>query len=212
MINAAVLVVKAAIVLAVSAHPAGHTTVQPGDTLSGLYGSQWPAACQVNHLANCDLITAGQVLVNPGSHVTHGDGDGAAPGTAYGVAGHFWGDGDGDGFDLTHSPFPAAPVQSAPVQSSGVSVPSAPVQAAPVQTSGGSGQFHVPGMPQSFTNCIAFRESTNGTNPAANGNVFGIIPASGHNVSGMSVAQQEQVAGQIYATSGAAAWGPFDGC
>jgi hypothetical protein len=61
-------------------------------------------------------------------------------------------------------------------------------------------------MPRSLANCIWFRESTNGTNPAAHGNQFGTIPASGCNVAGDSVAPQEAVAGQIYASAGGAAW------
>lgn len=69
----------------------------------------------------------------------------------------------------------------------------------------------IPGMPQALANCIWYRESTNGTNPAAHGNQFGIILASGYTVAGDSVAQQEQVAGQIYASAGGAAW-LADGC
>ena len=84
----------------------------------------------------------------------------------------------------------------------------APVQPSSTNTASG---ISIPGMPQSLANCIWFRESTNGTNPAAGGNQFGIIPASGFSVAGDSVQQQEQVAGQIYAQSGGAAWAA-DGC
>jgi murein DD-endopeptidase MepM/ murein hydrolase activator NlpD len=90
--------------------------------------------------------------------------------------------------------------------------PSTPTPAPTASSVTGGGQFSVPGMPQSLANCIAFRESTNGTNPAAHGNIFGIIPASGYNVAGDSVAQQEQVAGQLYAADGAQPWAPSDGC
>ena len=69
----------------------------------------------------------------------------------------------------------------------------------------------IPGVPQSFAACVAYRESTNNTNPAAHGNAYGIIPASGYNVSGDSVAQQKQVFKQIYDTSGPRAWAA-DGC
>ena len=69
----------------------------------------------------------------------------------------------------------------------------------------------IPGVPSSFAACVAYRESTNDTNPAANGNAYGIIPASGYNVSGDSIAQQKQVFKQIYDTSGPAAWAA-DGC
>jgi hypothetical protein len=99
----------------------------------------------------------------------------------------------------------SAPSTPAP-STSGTPVPST---SAPVTTPGGG--VSIPGMPQGLANCIAFRESTNGTNPAANGNVFGIIPASGYNVAGQSLAQQEATAGQIYAQYGGAAWAA-DGC
>jgi LysM repeat protein len=78
--------------------------------------------------------------------------------------------------------------------------------------SGGSGGLYdIPGMPSGLAHCIAYRESTDDTNPAANGNAYGIIPASGYNVAGDSIAQQNQVAGEIYAQSGGAAWAA-DGC
>lgn len=99
----------------------------------------------------------------------------------------------------------AVSVASGPPSPSGT--PSAPAPA----VSDGTASFSIPGMPASLASCIAFRESTDGTNPAADGNVFGIIPASGYNVAGDSLAQQEQVAGQIYATTGASAWAA-DGC
>jgi hypothetical protein len=69
----------------------------------------------------------------------------------------------------------------------------------------------IPGVPRAFATCVAYRESTNNTNPAAHGNVYGIIPASGYNVSGDSIAQQKQVFKQIYDTSGPRAWAA-DGC
>lgn len=90
-------------------------------------------------------------------------------------------------------------------------VPATAPQRVAAPSPASTGGISIPGMPQSLANCIWFRESTDGTNPAADGNQFGIIPASGFNVSGMSVAQQEQVAGQIYAQSGGAAWAA-DGC
>jgi hypothetical protein len=83
-------------------------------------------------------------------------------------------------------------------------------------TSSGSGYdssalSDIPGVPQSFAACVAYRESTNNTNPAAHGNAYGIIPASGYNVGGDSIAQQKQVFKQIYDTSGRGAWAA-DGC
>jgi hypothetical protein len=69
----------------------------------------------------------------------------------------------------------------------------------------------IPGVPYSFATCVAYRESTDDTNPAADGNAYGIIPASGYNVSGDSIAQQKLVFKQIYDTSGPQAWAA-DGC
>jgi len=69
----------------------------------------------------------------------------------------------------------------------------------------------IPGVPHSFATCVAFRESTDDTNPAAHGNAYGIIPASGYNVSGDSIAQQKMVFKQIYDTTGPSAWAA-DGC
>jgi LysM repeat protein len=69
----------------------------------------------------------------------------------------------------------------------------------------------IPGVPQSFAACVAYRESTNLQNPAANGNAYGIIPASGYNVAGMSLAQQKQVFAQLYQQYGGAPWAA-DGC
>jgi len=99
-------------------------------------------------------------------------------------------------------------VPPAPAVSSPAPAASSP---APAASSSGSG-YSAAGVPQSFLDCIAYRESTNGTNPAAGGNVFGIIPASGYNVAGESLAQQEQVVSQLYARYGSAPWTPSDGC
>ena len=181
-----------------------HHVVVTGDTLSGIAaaaGASLGAVEAANpQIANPDLIFTGQTVNLPG----HGGGSapvsgGAAPGSS-GQSDH---EPDGDADDAGQVAQSQAPVRhhhQAPVTSSAGSSGSSP------------SSIHIPGMPQSFANCIWFRESTNGTNPAAHGNQFGIIPAIGHNVAGMSVAQQEQVAGQIFAQVGAAAWSPFDGC
>ena len=107
--------------------------------------------------------------------------------------------------------------QSVSIPSGGSYAPSAPSQPTyqpsnpqPVQATAPGG-VSIPGMPQGLANCIWRSESSSGTNPAANGNQFGIIPASGYNVAGESVSQQEATAGAIYATTGGAAWAS-DGC
>ena len=66
-------------------------------------------------------------------------------------------------------------------------------------------------MPQSFAACVAYRESTDLQNPAANGNAYGIIPASGYNVDGTSLANQKQVFAELYAQDGTSPWAS-DGC
>ena len=69
----------------------------------------------------------------------------------------------------------------------------------------------VPGVPQALAACVAFRESTDLQNPAANGNAYGIIPASGYNVAGTSLAYQKQVFAKLYQQYGGAPWAA-DGC
>jgi hypothetical protein len=58
---------------------------------------------------------------------------------------------------------------------------------------------------------VAYRESTDLQNPAANGNAYGIIPASGYNVAGTSLAHQKQVFAELYQQDGGAPWAA-DGC
>ncbi len=66
-------------------------------------------------------------------------------------------------------------------------------------------------MPSSLAACVAYRESTDLQNPAADGNAYGIIPASGYNVYGTSLAHQKQVFAELYAQDGATPWAA-DGC
>ena len=178
-------------------------TVTAGETLSGIASAHGESLAQVEadnpqFSSDFNLILVGQT-VNIGGG---GTGTITSAGTAF--APHADGDGDHDG-DTSD-----APAQSAPVQHSS---PSSTTFTPSLGTTGSGppSAISIPGMPQGLANCIWFRESTNGTNPAANGNQFGIIPASGFNVAGDSVAQQEQVAGQIFAQSGGGAWAA-DGC
>jgi LysM repeat protein len=69
----------------------------------------------------------------------------------------------------------------------------------------------IPGVPSSFAACVAYRESTDLQNPAANGNAYGIIPASGYNVYGTSLAHQKQIFAQLYRQDGTRPWAA-DGC
>ena len=70
----------------------------------------------------------------------------------------------------------------------------------------------VPGVPRSFAACVALRESSNGTNQAYNGGVYGIITASGINVNGQSLAAQKAAFSKLYSQYGSQPWSPSDGC
>ena len=190
-------------------------TVKPGDTLSGIaqqYNTTWEAVYNANHseIRNPNLVYVGERLhIRKGDHSTVGPAQAAA----------------------TAQPSPSSSgVHSAPVRS--YSVTTTPASTAPASTatqsttstastadgasSSASGYSSgslsdIPGVPSSFASCVAYRESTDDTNPAANGNAYGIIPASGYNVGGDSIAQQKQVFKEIYDTTGASAWAA-DGC
>lgn len=88
----------------------------------------------------------------------------------------------------------------------------------PAATGGGGGGYSssdlasIPGVPRSFAACVAFRESTNGTNQAYNGGVYGIINASGEHVNGQSLAAQKAAFARLYQRYGKSPWTPSDGC
>jgi LysM domain len=195
-------------------------TVKPGDTLSGVaqqYNTTWEAVYDANQssIRNPNFLYVGEQLLVPEGEQTTGSVpvQGATPQQS------------ASGSNTVQS----APVQSAPVpgtsgQSYSVTPAAAsiPAQGTPAQTtpgaasSGASGADSsalddVPGVPQSFAACVASRESTDDTDPAADGNAYGIVPGSGYSVSGDSLAQQKQVFEEIYATSGPSAWAG-DGC
>jgi len=176
-------------------------TVKPGDTLSGIaqhYNTTWEAIYTANQskISNPNLVYAGERLrVRRGDHSTAVSARAAAAVQPSPAA-----------VSVRSTPVASTPAQSAPVQST-------PVQSASTSTSGyDSGSLSdIPGVPSSFASCVAYRESTDDTNPAANGNAYGIIPASGYDVGGDSIAQQKQVFKEIYDTVGAGAWAA-DGC
>jgi LysM domain len=178
--------------------------VQPGDTLSGIAASHSVSLAAVEaanpHISNFNLIFAGQTVELPlGSSAT-----------AVITGSH------------------SAPVrQSAPVEQSAPVHHSAPSYTSPSSvasatavthnsSSGSSGYSSsslsdIPGVPSSLAACVAYRESTDLQNPAADGNAYGIIPASGYNVYGTSLAHQKQVFAELYAQDGASPWAA-DGC
>ena len=171
--------------------------VQPGDTLSGIAASHGVSLAAVEtanpQIDNFDRIYQGQSLQIPsGDHTTS-----LAP--VQGAA-------------------QSAPTQSqnvTPAPASGSAPTQAPAQSSTATSGGGSGSGgldDVPGVPRSYAACVASRESTNLSDPAANGNAYGIMPASGYNVNGTSLAHQKQVFAELYAKYGTAPWSPHDGC
>jgi hypothetical protein len=183
--------------------------VQPGDTLSGIAASHSVSLAAVEaanpHISNFNLIFAGQTIELPAG----------SSATAVITGSH------------------AAPVQqstsvqhSVPVQQSAPSY-TAPSYTSPSSTASATAVTHtsstgssgysssslsdIPGVPSSLAACVAYRESTDLQNPAADGNAYGIIPASGYNVEGASLAQQKQVFAELYAQDGATPWAA-DGC
>jgi murein DD-endopeptidase MepM/ murein hydrolase activator NlpD len=190
--------------------------VQPGDTLSGIAASHSVSLAAVEaanpHISNYNLIFAGQTIELPaGSSATAViTGSHAAPAQ--------------QSSSVQHS----VPVQqSAPVQHSVPAQQSAPSYTSPSSTASATAVTHtsstgssgtsssslsdIPGVPASFAACVAYRESTDLQNPAADGNAYGIIPASGYNVYGTSLAHQKQVFAELYAQDGATPWAA-DGC
>lgn len=165
--------------------------VQPGDTLSGIAASHGVSLAAVeaanSNLSNPNLIYAGQTVEIPG-------GSSAAQGSS-----------------TTQSSAPAQ--QSATSSQSTSSTASTVTDTSSTASSGysSSSLSDVPGVPQSFAACVAYRESTDLENPAADGNAYGIIPASGYNVSGTSLAYQKQVFAELYQQYGGTPWAA-DGC
>jgi hypothetical protein len=185
--------------------------VQPGDTLSGIAASHSVSLAAVEaanpHISNFNLIFAGQTIELPSgsSAATAITGAQAVPAQ--------------QSASVQHS----VPVQqSAPVQQStpSYSSPSSTASATATVNSGSTGSSSgysssslsdIPGVPSSLASCVAYRESTDLQNPAADGNAYGIIPASGYNVYGTSLAHQKQVFAELYAQDGATPWAA-DGC
>jgi LysM repeat protein len=190
--------------------------VQPGDTLSGIAASHSVSLAAVEaanpHISNFNLIFAGQTIELPSgsSAATAITGAQAVPA------------------QQSASVKQSVPVQqSAPVQHTVPAQQSAPSYTSPSSTASATAVTHtsstgssgysssslsdIPGVPSSFAACVAYRESTDLQNPAANGNAYGIIPASGYNVEGTSLANQKQVFAELYAQDGGAPWAA-DGC
>jgi hypothetical protein len=166
--------------------------IQPGDTLSGISASHGVKLAAVEaanpQIKNPDLIYVGQTVKIP-------EGSSAA------YRSH------------TTSVHTSASSHSAPSYRSSSSTTSAVSHSASSGSSGysSSSLSDIPGVPSSLAACVAYRESTDLQNPAANGNAYGIIPASGYNVYGTSLAHQKQVFAELYRQYGGSPWAA-DGC
>jgi LysM domain len=179
--------------------------VQPGDTLSGIAASHSVSLAAVEaanpHISNFNLIFAGQSIELP-------SGSSAAAVITGGQAAPA---------QQSVSVKQSVPVQqSAPSYTSPSSTASATATVHHSSSTGSSGYSSsslsdIPGVPSSLASCVAYRESTDLQNPAADGNAYGIIPASGYNVYGTSLAHQKQVFAELYAQDGATPWAA-DGC
>jgi hypothetical protein len=175
--------------------------VQPGDTLSGIAASHGASLAAVEsanpQFANPNLIYVGQTVEIPA-------GSSAAQGAA--AAG---GGGQGTPAQPSASSY-SSPSSTTSTTSQASSAGSAGYSASSSGYSSGS-LSDIAGVPQAFAACVAYRESTNLQNPAADGNAYGIIPASGYNVYGTSLANQKQVFTKLYQQYGTSPWAA-DGC
>jgi LysM domain len=168
--------------------------VQPGDTLSGIAASHGVSLAAVEaantQVSNPSMIYAGQTVTIPGGSSAS---QGSSTTQSYQTSG------------------------SVSYSASASSSPSSIASTVTETSSGGSSGYSssslsdVPGVPQSLAACVAYRESTDLQNPAADGNAYGIIPASGYNVEGTSLANQKQVFAELYQQYGGTPWAS-DGC
>ncbi len=160
--------------------------IKPGDTLSGIaasHGAKLAAVEAANpQIKNPNLIFPGQTIKLP-------KGSTASP-PSHSTSAH-----------------KSAQSHSAPSQGSSSHTTTGSYSSGYSSSS----LSDIPGVPSSFAACVAYRESTDLQNPAANGNAYGIIPASGYNVYGTSLAHQKQIFAQLYRQYGTRPWAA-DGC
>jgi LysM repeat protein len=207
--------------------------VQPGDTLSGIAASHGATLAAVEaanpQISDPNRIYAGQTVEIPlgssaaqrsdipqtyklGSYTAQGSSQGSYTPHRY-LRGSY----ASQGFAAPDTGSQSAAVpQSAPLQriaSSDESSSSTATQSSSGESSGysSSSLSDIPGVPQWFAACVAYRESTDLENPAADGDAYGIIPASGYNVYGTSLAHQKQVFAELYQQYGGTPWAA-DGC
>jgi LysM repeat protein len=190
--------------------------VKPGDTLSVIaanHGVSLAAAEAANpQIANPAVIYVGQTVKIPGSLSAaraHRPSGAHRPSNAHRPS-------DAHQPSDAHRPSgahrPSSRHSHAPARKSTPPAPRAATQTSSTASGFSSSSLSdIPGVPQSFAACVAYRESTDLRNPAANGNAYGIIPASGYNVYGTSLANQKQVFAKLYQQYGTSPWAA-DGC
>jgi hypothetical protein len=166
-------------------------TAQSGDTLSGIAANNGVSLSQLE-AANPQISDPNLIYV--GESINLSGGSASAPAESSPSPSSVSTDTSGDSSAIISG------------DSSGSS------QSAPSGGSSGGSLSDVPGVPSSFAQCVAFRESTNGTNQGADGGVYGIISASGDGTyAGEPLSQQKAAFTHIYETVGASAWAA-DGC
>ena len=189
--------------------------VQPGDTLSGIAASHGASLAAVEaanpQLANPNLIFADQSIKIPAGGSSAA---GSATATEQAPVAHTYTAQAPVAHTYT-SPSHASSYGSTQRTATTYTSPSSTASAAHTSTSGAgysNGSLSsIAGVPQSFAACVAYHESTNGTNQAYNGGVYGIITASGINVNGQSVAAQKAAFAKLYSQYGSRPWAG-DGC
>ena len=197
------LAAKTALTAAVSLSGYGYVTVAPGDTLSAIAaanGTTWQAVYAANQAvigANPNVIYAGEHLVIPG-------GGAASPAPA-----------PGGGASPAPGGAPAVSPAAAPGGTPTAAQQPAGGTAAGGTAAGSGGTSGSGNIPPSFFSCVHLRESSNGQ---ASNNQFGILPSTwsayGFPGSPDTASYSQQVAAfeRIYASVGASAWAPYDGC
>jgi hypothetical protein len=231
---------------AVAAAPATYT-VRRGDSLSAIAGhlfgnpGKWPYLYDANRRVvgdNPDVIQVGAVLAarlggtaaygrvrvtasyHAVRHARSGDGDGLPRGGAY-CKPNCWGDGDDDGYDLSHSPWQAAASYQGSGRhsySSGRSVGSSERRS----NSGGNYSRANYGSPGSFEACVIARESGGNSQVMNSSGHYGLYQFSsgtwqayGGSASSFghaSASEQRQVFENAIQQGGQSNWSPYDGC
>jgi hypothetical protein len=221
--------------------------VRHGDSLSAIAGrlfgdpGKWPYLYDANRGVvgdNPDVIEVGTVLrarlgghaaygrvvttataYHAARHARSGDGDGLAPGGAY-CKPDCWGDGDDDGYDLSHSPWASASA----VPSGRHSYRSARYVGSSRRHSYSSGSYGNVSASSygGFQACVITRESGGNSQVMNSSGHYGLYQFSagtwqayggssasfGH----ASVAEQNRVFNNAIRQGGQSNWSPYDGC